>query len=458
MKASDDNPSDDTSSRHSGGGGGGGDRGGDRGTFDDNSVGTITTTTTRVTQQKHLQQQQLHQQNNNESVVKFAGSRKLTIRNEPHHNSNDERRIHFVATFVAGVGSGALASIICAPLDLMRTRMQVYGDIQQQQSQQTQQQQQQQRQTQRPTTATNGGPKAAFQQIIEKEGWKGMFRGLGMTLVTVPIFWGIYFPLYDQTKHYMYQKYYSNCNDPTTSTTPPTVRHQGWIHMSSAVFTGAVADLICNPLFVVRTRLQTQALHQLLEEEGPKTKTTTKIQSESSSPSGIIQTTRELYLNHGYKVFWRGMTANLIGLSHVAVQFPTYEFMKQMFRESHYHEDDHDEGSSKGSGYLGSKIHKKEETAFELLVASGVAKMCASLISYPHEVLRSRMMDNRSAIPPTLRGTAIHIYEREGLRGFYSGLPITLVRVIPNCCVTFLSYEMILRHCKVWLSSSQSQP
>eukprot|EP00529_Nitzschia_sp_RCC80_P019603 CAMPEP_0113474118 /NCGR_PEP_ID=MMETSP0014_2-20120614/18411_1 /TAXON_ID=2857 /ORGANISM="Nitzschia sp." /LENGTH=427 /DNA_ID=CAMNT_0000366939 /DNA_START=33 /DNA_END=1313 /DNA_ORIENTATION=+ /assembly_acc=CAM_ASM_000159 len=393
---------------------------------------TTTTTSSTMTAQDH------HHQS-----VKI-GSRKLTIRNEPHHsfstNNNRENKVHFISTFVAGAGSGALASVLCAPLDLMRTRMQVWGDIK--------------RRVVTPASASASasanasvnvnvnasgrssisgsssaaaaasvdGPKAAFKQIIEREGWKGMFRGLGMTLVTVPVFWGIYFPLYDQTKHYMYQKY---C--PPGSTTAPTVGHHGWIHMSSAVFTGAVADLICNPLFVVRTRLQTQALHQLLEGGG----TTTKIHE-----SGIWETTCGLYRTHGLPIFWRGMTANLIGLSHCAVQFPSYEFMKQTFRDSH--------------------VDGSPETALELLAASGVAKMCASLISYPHEVLRSRMMDNRSTEAPTLRGTARLIYKREGMKGFYSGLPVTLVRVIPNCCMTFLSYEMILRHSKVWLSPSSS--
>ena len=324
------------------------------------------------------------------------GSRKLTIRNEPHHSIKSDRT-HFIATFVAGVGSGALASIICAPLDLMRTRMQVWGDIE------------------KKSTSTGGngcggsnGPKAAFSQIIQKEGWIGMFRGLGMTLITVPVFWGIYFPLYDQTKYYLTKEY-----RPQVSLS--------LVHMTSAICTGAVADLICNPLFVVRTRLQTQALHQLLEEGGPS----------HIHESGIIETAKELYQRHGLRVFWRGMTANFIGLSHVAIQFPAYESLKKTFR------DRHKDGSP--------------ESALELLVASGMAKMCASLISYPHEVLRSRMMDSRAVSGPTLTGTARHIYQREGLAGFYSGLPVTLVRVIPNCCMTFLTYEMLLRYCEGWL-------
>jgi solute carrier family 25 folate transporter 32 len=51
-------------------------------------------------------------------------------------------------------------------------------------------------------------------------------------------------------------------------------------------------------------------------------------------------------------------------------------------------------------------------------------------------------------------GTARHILQHEGVAGLYNGLSVTLIRVIPNCCVTFLSYELILRQCKDFLLSS----
>jgi solute carrier family 25 folate transporter 32 len=347
---------------------------------------------------KEATAQQSQQRQDVRLLHRATGSRELTIKSEDHHLTSSQGlhhqirdRSHYVSTLAAGVGSGALASVICAPLDLMRTRMQVWNDISARDQQTT---------------------KAVVQQILQKEGWRGMFRGLGATLVTVPLFWGVYFPLYDETKHYITTKYNSGGNERY---------HPSLIHMMSAVSTGAVADVICNPLFVIRTRLQTQALHQIADHQ-------------TLQATGMAQTAKELYATHGLPIFWRGMTANLIGLSHVAIQFPTYEFLKKSCRDRH------------GDG--------SPETAVELLVSSGLAKMCASLLSYPHEVLRSRMMDSRAQVAPSLVGTAKHIYAQEGFAGFYAGLPVALARVIPNCCMTFLTYEMIFRHCKEFLSSS----
>jgi solute carrier family 25 folate transporter 32 len=272
----------------------------------------------------------------------------------------------FWSSFVAGVGSGLLASIVCAPLDVLRTRLQVWGEM--------------------SGTAASG--MTVVREIVRDEGWRGGFRGLGATLLTVPCFWGIYFPLYDDLKH----KFESKHRSPSL------------VHCWSAVLAGAAADIICNPMFVVRTRLQTEALHGAV------------------TPSGIVQTIKILYGEGGPLVFWRGMTASLFGLSHVAIQFPCYEFLKERARNA---------------------APDQKETAVDLLLASGLSKMCASLLTYPHEVVRSRMMDARTT--RKLMDTVQQIYAKEGLHGFYTGLHVSLIRVLPNCCITFLSYELLLR-------------
>ena len=39
-----------------------------------------------------------------------------------------------------------------------------------------------------------------LRHVWQQEGFRGYFRGLGATLGTVPLSWGIYFPLYDDFK------------------------------------------------------------------------------------------------------------------------------------------------------------------------------------------------------------------------------------------------------------------
>lgn len=97
------------------------------------------------------------------------------------------------------------------------------------------------------------------------------------------------------------------------------------------------------------------------------------------------------------------------------------------------------------------------ESPLDLLVASALSKACASLITYPHEVIRSRMMDVRSAGEAvTLLSTSRRIIEKEGVAGFYTGLHVSLIRVLPNCCITFLTYELLLRFSKNQIESHRA--
>lgn len=81
--------------------------------------------------------------------------------------------VHLYSSLFAGAGSGAMASVICAPLDLVRTRLQVWGERRGQ------------------LGAVSLIPNM-IKEIVAKEGWRGCFRGLGATLITVPAFWGVY--------------------------------------------------------------------------------------------------------------------------------------------------------------------------------------------------------------------------------------------------------------------------
>jgi len=139
------------------------------------------------------------------------------------------------------------------------------------------------------------------------------------------------------------------------------------LHMGSAVAAGAVADVLCNPAFVVRTRLQTEAVHRMQE-------ATAAARAASSAGSSLLlrshlsirQTAVSLFAEGGLPIFWRGMTANLLGLSHVAVQFPVYEMLKHRI-------------------HLTNNDGKGELSVADLLLASGLSKISAHFLTYPHE-------------------------------------------------------------------------
>lgn len=84
----------------------------------------------------------------------------------------------------------------------------------------------------------------------------------------------------------------------------------------------------------------------------------------------------------------------------------------------------------------------------DTLLASAIAKSAASIVAYPHEVLRARFQYQLKTDPhhyPSIREAVVRIYANEGLRGFYKGMFTNLFRVVPSCAVTFVVYEAVIQ-------------
>ena len=90
--------------------------------------------------------------------------------------------------------------------------------------------------------------------------------------------------------------------------------------------------------------------------------------------------------------------------------------------------------------------------------------MVASCVTYPHEVVRTRLQlqkrlrENADTLPPRagIVKTVKAIIHNEGWRGLYKGLSINLFRTVPNSAVTMLTYELLMRQLAARRSMSTS--
>lgn len=280
----------------------------------------------------------------------------------------DAKRRGYNSMF-AGSIAGAIASVVCSPLDVAKVRMQIQG-----------------------AQLCAAGLMPTLHSIAREEGVRGFYRGLNAGLVNIPIFWGIYWYSYDRLKHCL-SKMLPNCSTPV-------------IHVVSAISAGAVADVATNPFWVVRTRLQTLSLFP-----------------DASSNHSTLTMFRTIYQKEGVRAFYKGLTASFLGLSHVAIQFPLYEHLKEeMMRYRRV----------------------TELNSFDILLTATGAKLVASVITYPHEVLRSRLQSSRDRM--TLVGLTRKILAEEGLRSFYCGIRVNIMRALPATMCTFVTYESVIKY------------
>ncbi|XP_051948066.1 solute carrier family 25 member 33-like [Xyrauchen texanus] len=248
----------------------------------------------------------------------------------------------------------------------------------------------------RPGTVTPGLLQV-FRSILEKEGPRSLFRGLGPNLVGVAPSRAIYFAAYSKSKETFNGIFVPN---------------SGMVHMSSAGFAAFLTNSLMNPIWMVKTRMQ-------LEKK-----------ARGEKKMNALQCARYVYGTEGVRGFYRGLTASYAGISETMICFLIYETLKKYQAQRRFTTPTTD--TEKGaSDFLG------------LMAAAAFAKGCASCIAYPHEVIRTRLREEGSKYKYFFQ-TARLVAVEEGYTAFYRGLIPQLIRQIPNTAIVLSTYELIV--------------
>ena len=131
----------------------------------------------------------------------------------------------------------------------------------------------------------------------------------------------------------------------------------------------------------------------------------------------------------GWPSLYKGLGPSLLGITHVAVQFPLYEHLKTILKRN----------------------EKKKLSNQDILFASSFSKMIASLSTYPHEVIRTRLQTqvahsnhlDKAKYRSLIQASRV-IYKEEGMLGFYKGLFTNLLRTVPASAMSLLIYEIVV--------------
>ncbi|TBU24144.1 mitochondrial carrier [Dichomitus squalens] len=241
-----------------------------------------------------------------------------------------------------------------------------------------------------------------IRDIYREESPRALFKGLGPTLVGVVPARSINFFTYGNGK----QIIANNFNHG---------QENSWVHLAAAAIAGVATGTATNPIWVVKTRLQ-------LDAHKPE------IAGGNSFFGGSVAMVKKILREEGVRGFYKGLSASYLGVTEGTIQWVLYERLKKL---------------TAGTQGKGGALEW-----FGMIGSAGTAKCVASLITYPHEVLRTRLrqplVDGKVKYTGLWQTLRLVIAE-EGVGSLYGGLSAHLMRVIPNAAVMFCIYEAALR-------------
>ncbi|MED6188054.1 hypothetical protein PIB30_082369 [Stylosanthes scabra] len=314
---------------------------------------------------------------------------------------------------LAGAGGGIISQLITYPLLTVNTRQQTDRDVRK--------------------SKTNFGTLEQMCQVVKEEGWERLYGGLMPSLVGTAASQGVYY--------YFYQ-IFRNRAEEAALTQKKIGISDGSVGMLSSLFIAALSGslnvLLTNPIWVVVTRMQTQRKDsnktgpdmELLVVGGEKSLPPPADKPLSYDTKHVIQ---EVYEEGGIGGFWNGVLPSLIMVCNPSIQFMLYETMLIKMKKR---------PDKKGSNGV---------TAFEVFLLGALAKLGATVVTYPLLVLKSRLQakqDKTGDIRHRYKGTwdaVIKMINYEGLYGFYKGIGTKIVQSVLAAAILFMMKEELVK-------------
>jgi len=201
---------------------------------------------------------------------------KLTVNDLVRDKMRDEKtgQIHITAEVLAGGCAGASQVMFTNPLEIVKIRLQVAGEI-------------------------ASAERLSAITVVRELGFFGLYKGARACLLRDIPFSAIYFPVYAHVK-------------------PRLADDTGYNSPLSLLLAGAIAGMpaasLVTPADVIKTRLQVVA------REGQTTY------------NGLMDAARKIYIEEGFSAFWKGAIARMCRSSpQFGVTLVTYELLQRAF-------------------------------------------------------------------------------------------------------------------------------
>ena len=301
--------------------------------------------------------------------------------------------------FLAGAVAGTAGLLSGYPLDTIKVRMQT-----------------------ETSNTIKRPPLTVFLQTVRKEGVFALYKGVASPLVGEGFIQAIVFGTYGLALQVI-----TSFRSQNGTIQNPQLKH--FDYANAGCWVGVACSVVASPVELVKNKLQIQG------EAGAQ-----KIKLYSGPLDALVKTIR----NEGIlKGLYKGYTMTLAReIPSYAAYFWGYEVLKILFIQF--------ESQYKLFGTQGNDLN-----AFYLLTAGGFAGVLSWLVSYPQDVIKTRLQIQNAptVVTPMQPGSKLYtgpidcfnsMIKEEGISSLTRGLGVVLIRAYIVNAVTFYAYEVVL--------------
>ncbi|XP_017075560.2 mitochondrial basic amino acids transporter [Drosophila eugracilis] len=269
-----------------------------------------------------------------------------------------------VVDFVAGLIGGAAGVLVGHPFDTVKVHLQ----------------------TDDPRNPKYKGTFHCFRTILQKDSFRGLYRGISSPMGGIGLVNAIVFGVYGNVQRLS--------NDPNSLTS----------HFYAGSIAGVAQSFVCAPMELAKTRLQLS----------------TQIDS-GIKFTGPIHCLKYILKTEGIKGAFKGLTATILrDIPGFASYFVSFEFLMRQV---------------------------ETPSIFYTLMAGGCAGMSSWIACYPIDVVKTHMQADALGSKAKYNGfidCAIKGLKNEGPQFFFRGLNSTLIRAFPMNAACFVVVTFIL--------------
>lgn len=279
------------------------------------------------------------------------------------------------------------------------------------------------------------GPVDCFRQSIRADGFLGLYRGISAPLVGAAL---------ENSSLFFWERIgraaiYSSGYAPQHQPLPLSAL---WM---TGAFSGAMTSLVLTPVELVKCKIQVPANLTAAAPAGAG--------APRPAPLKPLAVIRDIWRHHGLRGFWHGQLGTLIRESGgCAAWFGSKETVTKLMREWNERRraaPQHQQQQQQQEAEEGAAADEPLPL-WQQAVAGASAGMSYNFLFFPADTIKSRMQTapvGKAAGPKTtFGGEAAALWKQAGLKGFYRGCGITVLRSAPSSAFIFIVFDGLKKY------------